>query len=227
MKGKQKMKKKILSISLVVALLATGLIGATLAYFTDTEEASNTFTMGNVDITLDEAKVDRVDDAWVAGNDRVTSNEYEDIYPGVVLPKDPTVHNEGTYGAFVRTKITVDFNKLAGMQEDKELFNNEAEDGDLTNILNIDTANWTFADYEVDFANRTVTYTYNYNTELASETDTEPVFTEVSIPAHLTNEVITAYGLNNFNIDIIAEAIQADGFNNVTEAFAAFAADAE
>ena len=48
------MKKKILSISLVVALLATGLIGATLAYFTDYEYAKNQFVVGDIDITLNE-----------------------------------------------------------------------------------------------------------------------------------------------------------------------------
>ena len=41
-----------MTLSLVVALAATAVIGGTLAYFTDTEEKTNTFTVGNVDITL-------------------------------------------------------------------------------------------------------------------------------------------------------------------------------
>ena len=219
------MKKKIISLCLVVALGATAVIGGTLAYFTDTDKAENTFTVGNVDIVLDEAKVERVDDEWVAGNERVQENEYKDIFPGATLPKDPTVHNEGSYGAFVRVKITTDFNKLAGMQADKELFNDEAKDGDLTNILNIDAENWAFVDYKIDFAARTVTYTYNYNTELAAETDTTAVFTKVSVPAFITNEDVAAYGLNNFQINVVAEAIQADGFADVTAAFAAYDAE--
>lgn len=46
------MKKKILSICLVVALLATAIAGATLAYFTDTDKEDNTFTVGGVQIEL-------------------------------------------------------------------------------------------------------------------------------------------------------------------------------
>ena len=46
------MKKKILTICLIVALAATAIIGGTLAYFTDTDKATNTFTAGGVKIDL-------------------------------------------------------------------------------------------------------------------------------------------------------------------------------
>ncbi len=46
------MKKKITTFSLIVALLAIAVIGGTLAYFTDTDEATNTFTVGKVKIEL-------------------------------------------------------------------------------------------------------------------------------------------------------------------------------
>ena len=46
------MKKKILVLCLVVALAATAIIGGTLAYFTDTDEETNTFTAGGVEIDL-------------------------------------------------------------------------------------------------------------------------------------------------------------------------------
>lgn len=48
------MKKKIVTCSLVVALLVIGVIGASLAYFTDTDSKDNVFTTGKVDITLNE-----------------------------------------------------------------------------------------------------------------------------------------------------------------------------
>ena len=48
------MKKKIVTCSLVVALLVIGVIGASLAYFTDTDKADNVFTTGNVKIELNE-----------------------------------------------------------------------------------------------------------------------------------------------------------------------------
>ena len=53
------MKKKITAICLCVALLAIAIVGATLAYFTDTKSATNTFTVGNVKIDLIESRFHR------------------------------------------------------------------------------------------------------------------------------------------------------------------------
>lgn len=52
------MKKKITAIFLCVALLATAIVGASLAYFTDTDNKTNTFTVGNVKIDLIEKERD-------------------------------------------------------------------------------------------------------------------------------------------------------------------------
>lgn len=46
------MKKKITAIFLCVALVAVAITGASLAYFTDTDAKTNTFTVGNVKIQL-------------------------------------------------------------------------------------------------------------------------------------------------------------------------------
>ena len=46
------MKKKILVLCLVVALAVTAVVGGTLAYFTDKDNETNTFTVGNVKIDL-------------------------------------------------------------------------------------------------------------------------------------------------------------------------------
>ena len=53
------MKKKITALCLCVALLAVAVVGASLAYFTDTKSATNTFTVGNVSIKLIESKLHR------------------------------------------------------------------------------------------------------------------------------------------------------------------------
>ena len=53
------MKKKITALCLCVALLAVAVVGASLAYFTDTKSATNTFTVGNVSIKLIESKYHR------------------------------------------------------------------------------------------------------------------------------------------------------------------------
>ena len=75
------MKKKIVSVCLVVCLLATAIIGTTLAYFTDvTQKETNTFTMGKVDIELDEPQ-------W----DEEYTNSTAHVQPGQEITKDPTV----------------------------------------------------------------------------------------------------------------------------------------
>ena len=48
------MKKKILTLCLVVALAATAIVGGTLAYFSDTDAAKNVMTTGNVKIVQNE-----------------------------------------------------------------------------------------------------------------------------------------------------------------------------
>ena len=53
------MKKKLLVLGLCVALAAIAIAGASLAYFTDTKSATNTFTVGNVKIDLIESKFHR------------------------------------------------------------------------------------------------------------------------------------------------------------------------
>ena len=53
------MKKKLIAICLCVALAAVAVVGASLAYFTDTKSATNTFTVGNVKIDLIESQFHR------------------------------------------------------------------------------------------------------------------------------------------------------------------------
>ena len=107
------MKKKIVSVCLVVCLLATAIIGTTLAYFTDeTDVVNNTFTTGNVTIDLDEAKVDD-DGQALASGERTTGNEYH-LYPGKEYDKDPTVHiGANSEDCYVFVKVE---NGLSGLE---------------------------------------------------------------------------------------------------------------
>ena len=89
------MKKKILALCLVVVLAVTAVTGATLAYFTDNDDATNTFTVGNVSIDLTEPK-------W----DAAGSQDAPEVYPGEALAKDPTVTNDGANPCFVRISVT-------------------------------------------------------------------------------------------------------------------------
>ena len=72
------MKKKITAIFLCVALLAIAIVGASLAYFTDTKTATNTFTVGNVKIDLLESSLHR-ENAGIANGATSTSELWSDV----------------------------------------------------------------------------------------------------------------------------------------------------
>lgn len=72
------MKKKITAIFLCVALVAIAVVGASLAYFTDTKSATNTFTVGNVKIELLESSLHR-ENAGVANGATSTSELWSDV----------------------------------------------------------------------------------------------------------------------------------------------------
>ena len=84
-----KTKKIVLSVAVLAIVVALS-VGMTLAYLTsEATPVNNTFTVGKVAITLDEAKVT---DLGVAdGDSRVQANEYK-LIPGHEYLKDPTIH---------------------------------------------------------------------------------------------------------------------------------------
>lgn len=85
-------KKSIVSIVMAVCLAAVALVGATLAYFTDTtQEVVNTFTVGNVDINLTEPK-------WDPDNGK-------NLYPGAEVPKNPMITNTGEGDGYIVMKV--------------------------------------------------------------------------------------------------------------------------
>lgn len=101
-----KKTKKILLSMAAVALVAAISIAGTVAYLTSTtSEVTNTFTVGNVEITLDEAKVDEYGVKDTTTTARVTENEYK-LIPGHKYVKDPTIHvAEGSEDCWLAVKI--------------------------------------------------------------------------------------------------------------------------
>lgn len=72
------MKKKIVALCLCVALAVIAIGGATLAYFTDTQTAENTFTVGNVKIKLLESSLHR-ENAGIANGATSDSELWSDV----------------------------------------------------------------------------------------------------------------------------------------------------
>lgn len=85
-----KNRKKLVALIMVLAIALTTLVGGTLAYFTDNDEEANVFTMGNVEIDLQE-----------------DFGQNANLLPGVDVEKRVRVKNTGSNDAYVRVHIAV------------------------------------------------------------------------------------------------------------------------
>ena len=227
------MKKKIISLCLVIALVATAIAGATLAYFTDyTDVATNTFTVGNVDIELDEAKVNPETGKAPSHDDRVMKNEYKDIYPGLTVDKDPTVTvKKGSEPCYVRMFVKVDPATLekAFPKTDEDFKAYWSEEGYF--LLEKLVAGWNASEWkpvnELDMKGGSYEFRYTKIVEENNEKDTvlPDLFKTITFPVELTNDQVAA--LQNFIVEVYAQAIQSEGFDDVDTAWAAFKAEAQ
>lgn len=242
-----KTKSKALLLTLCAVLLIAASVLGTMAYLTSSAEVKNTFTVGKVEIKLDEAKVN-ADGIPEEGAARVTANSYK-LMPGTTYTKDPTVTvKAGSEESYVRMKVT--FNNAAALMEmlpsadnledytpeEIALIKKIAPILFLTNYTAAD-AGWlpeytmfgmekTLSDpnyFVYDAANDTVTYIFYYPTTVTA-TDKDvvlpAVFTEISLPEHVTGEQLAE--LNNFKITVVAEAIQAGSFADAADAWSHF-----
>lgn len=211
-------KKRFVAILLCVTLVALAAIGATFAYLTDTKTVDNTFTMGNVAIKLDETNVND------PTGDRVTSNAYS-VYPGAVVTKDPIVHNTGKNAAYIRATVNVSnwMNLCAAYYPDfKETYPNDGykaalnllvgELGEGWSVVGV-TAGDTFTIGQFD-----AKFILKYEGALAAGADTTAMFQTVTIPAGIDNVNADSFS----GVTVVAQAIQADGFDTWEAAFAAY-----
>ena len=271
------MKKKITALCLCVALLAVAVVGASLAYFTDTKSATNTFTVGNVKIELLESQYHRVNAGkgnaigqkeplkggclWAADVDMqgteentpnfVTSGEtwsglyfsdaqieadaatYKDSYfaehsknmvPGANVRKNPYVKNTGANDAYIRIRTLIPVSLFDVIDNGPSYWTTTAmNEGQVTsNAVNTYNTSGATAVKQVE-RDGIMYYEYDFT------------FVKVVKPGELTfwnvwgniaiNKDATAEDLANvesFDVIFEADAIQAEGFANATEAFAAF-----
>lgn len=247
---KAKTKTKALLMSLCAVLLVAASVLGTMAYLTDSKDVKNTFTVGNVAIKLDEAKVDEMgnlvknQDGTLA--DRVTQNAYK-LLPGHTYVKDPTVTVLApSVASYVRMKVT--FNKAS--QIIAMCTNPDWEEDAPTEIKNA----WPLL-YMVNFTDKSVKWDgiimdnmfesenmlnntkycvydkaadtltfYYYYTETVAAIDADvklaTLFDSIKVPEWATNDQLKA--LEGFEINVVAEAIQADGFKDAADAWAHF-----
>lgn len=245
------MKKKVLSLCLVVALVATAVIGGTLAYFTDTDSAANTFTVGGVKIDLIEQQRNADSSALVSFEQNknlmpiVGSAQGEQVVvDGVKLPtaknyvdKIISIKNTGASKAYVRVFVAVP---------------TALQNGQTPNAPRYDVLHWNFNGDscaegqwtdEIVVANPTKIngvdykiYSRTYTTALeANETTATPAYIGFYLDKTVDQNAKGKYTVDwgngpeviNYNlskgvtIPVFAQAIQADGFDSAEAAFAA------
>ncbi len=211
-------KKSILMAAIAVMLVAVLVVGGTLAYFTDTKSATNTFTMGNVAITLDETDVNNPDARTTKGN---TYN----VYPGQTVKKDPIVHNTGKNAAYIRATVNVSnwMNLVAAYYPDfKETFPNDGYKAALNLLVGELGEGWSVVEVvkgdTFTIGQFDAKFILKYDGTLAAGSETTPMFTQVMVPAGLDNANASTFS----SVKVQAQAIQADGFGTWEAAFNAF-----
>lgn len=221
-------KKKLFVVAVAVCLIAI-LSFSTLAWFTDSESVDNEFNMaGNADTDTPEEifsidvfePVDEDGDGVIDEDEKLDGITYDDILPGGVYAKQPTVENTGSYAAWIRMKVTVTnadawiaaLNSLGG-----------ANGYDLANLFaGHDESKWTRYEEGV-YENNTYTMTFYLNEKLEPGHEAY-LFTHVQIPGALTQNDMVFVG-GGFEIDIKADAVQTENLGEgVDTAYEAFAA---
>lgn len=239
------MKKttKVLALLLCAVLLVAGSVAGTLAYLTSKDTVTNTFTVGNIQINLDEANVATTDDT----TDRTEGGNAYHLLPNQTYTKDPTVWvKEGSEEAYIRMIVTVKnydnmldaFTSDAVYDDDyivtdasKVLTGSSGEMVVLDKLVDRNAGAWECVKFTRNSTANTGEYVFNYYpgayTATADDNDgtveydqLPALFTTISVPKEIDNDHLAK--LNNTTITIVAQAIQAAGFNSVEEAWAAF-----
>lgn len=187
-----KKTKKALLLSLCAVMLVTASVLGTMAYLTSTDEVVNTFTVGNVAITLDETDVDN---STPGENDRDQVNEYK-LMPGKEYVKDPIVHVDAdSEDCYLFVKVA---NEIADIEDTKTVLKQMGEHG------------WV----AVDGAEGVYVYTQNDVLAVVKGDTDVTVFDTFKVSGNVDNDTLASY--TSKKIDVTAYAIQADGFDGKT-----------
>lgn len=211
---KKGMKKKIIALALVAALGASAAIGGSLAYFNDTEDEVNVFTLGDVTIDLVEEQRDETGKALEKFEDNKVllpivgsaQGDKENV-GGYNLPtaanwvdKIVTVDNEGTQDAYVRVLFAFPA-KMDDAQSAAEMMMHWNHDGAET------AGNWTRTDCGVSVTLEDEVYNvynYTYNPILTAKgtehaTTASPAITGVYIDQRV-NATVDADGNTTYSM---------------------------
>ncbi len=207
-------KMKVFGLYVCAVMLVVASVLGTLAYLTAQDKVTNTFTVGKVDITLDETKV-TPDGVPVNGAARVKENNYH-LIPGMTYVKDPTMTVlEGSEESYVRLLVTVNrYTELTAIFGDPFLPQNFVTGWDQdvwvsTKVIDVDA--------------NTATYEFRYyQTVDASDADVslDALFDTIVLPGNVTGEQLKT--ISDMEINVVGHAIQKAGFADADAAWNAF-----
>lgn len=242
------MKKKIIALCLIVALAATAVIGGTLAYFTDTQTATNTFTAGGVKINLIEQQVNKEGTALedfeqnqclmpIVGSAQGEKDNFGQPKAENYIDKMVTIENTGKSDAYVRAYFAIPsalddgydtFNAGANILH----FNFGNEDG-ATTFGNQwewkqENGKWNYFETTIGGVAYNV-YFADYYQPLPAKATTEQFVSGVYLDNHvdMKNGAYVDTRFPNADLSILngtvscpvyAVAVQAQGFDTVAEA---------
>ena len=226
------MKKKLTLLVAFVLVFALGVAG-TFAYLTSSATVTNTFTVGNVQIKLDETAVDEMGNATNDG--RLEKGNAYHLLPGHTYTKDPVVTvKAGSENSYVRMLVTVsDISKVKATFTDSKYYTADGQYFLLETLVGgWDSSVWSCksivetTDQETNVTSATYEFRYNttvdgFNEKGEKADDVLPaLFTSIVIPGDVDNTALA--NLNQVSIDVVAQAIQADGFSGATDAWSHF-----
>ena len=212
---KKNNKALLVTLSAVAMVIAT--VFGTMAYFTDQDVVTNTFTVGQVHLTLDEKNVDQDQDKDGEIPERDKENQYR-LIPGHTYEKDPTVTIEkNSEASYVYMTVTVqNYENLTKALPQSDYY------ADGVFLLQ------NLCDWKADspwqykgFKDGKYRFVYQ-NTVSGGENGTKlpALFNEITVPgADIDNDSIKY--LENVQIVVNAYAVQEAGFDNYNEAWKA------
>lgn len=191
-------KKKLLTTLGALSLAATVSIGGTVAYLTDQDAADNKFTVGKVEVDLEEPNWDE--------------DEHQDLQAGESVEKDPQITNTGINDAYVYLEVQVPMETVITASE-----NGTRENGGTAVKQELFTfapnANWTqISKTETD---NHMVYVYSYDKVLAAGETTNTLFDTMTFANIIEGQIDE----NEYIIPVEAFAIQTantgDGSGNI------------
>ncbi len=209
----------ILTMCAIIMLTVSCVMG-TLALLTDTDEVVNTFTVGKVAISLDEAAVN-TDGTPIEGANRVQGNSYHMI-PGNTYVKDPTVTViAGSEPSYIRMFVSID-----KADELKAIFGDDFLPEEY--VSGWDKSLWPCTG--IKEKDGVLTYEFRYHSIVdASDSDDDIVldalFDSFTVPGEVRGEQLAT--IADMKITVVSHAMQSENFDDEEEAWKAFDNDSE